>query len=237
MRNRQYVRGTLLRGLPALALAAAVVGLAFSSTALAEDPIVGIGPIGVGGTSASASAHDDPAASVCIGDDQLDLGLSGLVLPTQAVCAASGGGSTTVSGSSTSSTTSTSSNSNTSSSSNTSAAAGSVSAAQAVGLRIVRVGTDLHRVRATKSFRVFVTVKDRRGLLVRGATVSVGRVPGRGTTAAGVRAARSGPAGIARIAIRVKRPQFGKRVFVRIAARTPKARVVVQRSVVLPKLG
>ena len=234
MRNRQYARG-----IPALALAFAVVGLALSSTALAEDPIVSIGPIGAGGTTVSASAHDDPAASVCIGDDQLDLGLSGLglVVPTEAVCAASAGGTTSVTDSNSSTNTSnTSTTTNTSNSSAGSTAAGTVSAAQAVGPRIVRVRTNLNRVRATKRFRLFVTLKDRSGRLVHGATVSVVRVPGR-TTASGLRAVKSNRAGTAQVGVRVKRSQFGKRLFVRVAARTPKARAVVPRSVRLPKLG
>jgi hypothetical protein len=240
MRNRQDARGTLRRGLPALASVFAVLGLALCSTALAEDPIVGIGPLGAGGTTASASAHDDPAASLCIGDDQLDLGLSGssLVVPTEAVCAASAGGTTSVTNSTNSTNTSNSTNSSSaSSSSGGSTAAGAVSAADAVGLRIVRVRTNLNRVRATKRFRLFVTLKDRRGLLVRGATVSVGRVPGRTATAAGVRVVKTNKAGTALVAVRVKRSQFGKRLFVRIAARTPNARAVAPRSVRLPKLG
>lgn len=228
MRNRQYARGTLRRGIPALALVFAVLGLALSSTALAEDPIVGVGPLGASGTTVSGSAHDDPAANVCIGDDQFDLGMSGssLVVPTDAVCTASAGGTTSVSNSS-----------NSSNSSGGSTAAGAVSAAEAVGLRIVRVRTDLKRVRATKSFRMFVTLKDRSGRLVHGATVSVVRVPGRTATASGLRTVKSNRAGTARVAIRVKRSQFGKRMYVRVAARTPKARAVVQRSVRLPKLG
>ena len=240
MRNRHYARGMLRRGLPTLALVFAVLGLALCSTALAEDPIASVGPLGAGGTTVTGSAHDDPAASVCIGDDQLGLGgPSGpsLVVPTDAMCAASAGGTTSVSNSGTSGTSSnTSSTGNTSSSTGGTAAAGAVSAAEAVGLRIVRVRTNLKRVRANKSFRLFVTLKDRTGRLVHGATVSVVRVPGR-TTASGLRAVKSNRVGTAQIGVRVKRSQFGKRLFVRVAARTPKARAVVQRSVRLPKLG
>jgi hypothetical protein len=57
-----------------------------------------------------------------------------------------------------------------------------------------------------------VTLKDRRGRLVRGATVSVGRVPGRTATAAELRVVKSNKTGIARLAVRVKRSQLGKRL-------------------------
>jgi hypothetical protein len=224
--------------IPALALTVAALALTASSTALA-DPIVEIGPLGTGGTTVSGSASEDPSASVCVGDDQLDLDLlgSGLVVPTEAVCAASADGTTSVTDVNTSSNSrSSTSSSGSSTSTNTTAAAGTVSAAQAVGLRIVRVRTDLKRVRANKRFRLFVTLKDRSGRLVHGATVSVARVRGR-ATASGLRAVKSNRAGTAQVGVRVKRAQFGKRLFVRVAARTPKARAGVLRTVRLPRLG
>src|SRR5215210_8861190 len=53
------------------------------------------------------------------------------------------------------------------------AGARTVSAADAVGLRIAKVRYVVTGVKRTKRFRMVVTVRDRRGLLVRGATVRV----------------------------------------------------------------
>jgi hypothetical protein len=243
MRNRHDSRRLLYLGFPALVLVLAALALSVTSTALAEDPIIELGPLGIGGTTLSGSASDDPSASVCVGDDQLDLDLlgSGLVVPTESLCAASGGGTTSVTSpsGSTGATGATGASgasgaAGSAGASGASGAAGTVSAAQAVGLRIVRVRTNLNRVRATKRFRMVVTVRDRQGRLVSGAVVSAGRVPGR-TTAAGVRAVKTDKAGTAQVAVRVKRSHLGKRLQVRVAARTPSARASVLRAVALPK--
>ncbi len=91
-------------------------------------------------------------------------------------------------------------------------------------------------VRFTRNFRLFVTVKDARGLLVRGAIVSAGKVPGSQATVSGLHAGFSNKTGVARILVPVTRSMFGKRLYLKIAARTPKARAVVLRSVLLPNL-
>jgi hypothetical protein len=88
----------------------------------------------------------------------------------------------------------------------------------------------------SKNFRMLVTIKDGRGFRVRGAVVSVSRVPGTRTTVSGMHAGFSNRTGVARVLVPVTTRMFGNRVFLKITARTPKARAVTLRSVLLPRL-
>jgi hypothetical protein len=80
---------------------------------------------------------------------------------------------------------------------------------------------------------MIVTVKDARGLLVRGATI---RVQARGhRLAKPPRVTHSGPKGRATIALRLRRSAFGKRLFTVTMARTPSAKARRTTSVRVPR--
>lgn len=110
-----------------------------------------------------------------------------------------------------------------------------VAAANAVGLRIVRVRHVTKGASVTKRFRAFVTLRDVRGKLVRDAIVTISRVPGARNTSGKYSAfSRFGQA---TIGVPVANRLIGTRLFLKISARTPKARSIVLRSVRLPALG
>jgi hypothetical protein len=111
-----------------------------------------------------------------------------------------------------------------------------VSAGHAVGLRIVRVRHLTKNVNLTNRFRVLVTLRDARGKLVRGAIVSVSRAPGAQSTISGMYATYSNKVGQASIGVAVANRMLGKRLYLKIAARTPSARTITLRSVRLPAL-
>jgi hypothetical protein len=241
MKDRRLTPGTLRRALPALVLAAVAAALVLSSTAVAEDPpIVSAGPIDVGGTAVTGSAGTDPEADACIGNQHSGADAeetSALQLNDAACQSSTGGGATSGGGSQ-----STSGGARPTGSAGTTGAAGqgsalaSVAAADAVGLRIVGVKRLLKNVRLSKNFRMLVTIKDGRGLRVRGAIVSVSRVPGSKRTVSGMHAGFSNKIGVARVLVPVTTKMFGNRVFLKITARTPKAQAVTLRSVLLPRL-
>jgi hypothetical protein len=109
-----------------------------------------------------------------------------------------------------------------------------VSAAGAVGLRIVRVRHLTKGVSVTKRFRVLVTLRDGRGRLVRDAIVTIGKVPGARNTISGKYPTFSNRLGQATVRVPVAKRLLGKRLFLKISARTPKARTITLRSVRLP---
>lgn len=232
MKDRRLTPGTLRRALPALVLAAVAAALVLSSTAVAEDPpIVSAGPIDVGGTDVTGSAGTDPEADACVGNQHsgADAEESSALQLNDAACqsstgggAASGGGSQSTGGGARPT--------------GQGSALASVAAADAVGLRIVGVKRLLKNVRLSKNFRLLVTVKDGRGRRVRGAIVSISRVPGSNRTVSGMHAGFSNKIGVARVLVPVTTKMFGNRVFLKITARTPKARAVTLRSVLLPRL-
>jgi hypothetical protein len=217
--------------------------LVLSSTAVAEDPpIVSAGPIAVGGTTATGSAGTDPEGDVCVGDDHsgADPEDPNLLQVNDAACQAAAAGSATGSGGSQGSAsaggTRPSGSAGTTGTAGKSSTSASVAAAEAIGLRIVGVKRLLENVRVSKNFRMVVTIKDGRGFRVRGAIVSVSRVPGSRTTVSGMHAGFSNKVGVARVLVPVTARMFGNRVFLKITARTPKARAVTLRSVFLPRL-
>lgn len=235
MKNRRLTPGTLRRALPALVLAVVAAALVLSSTAVAEDPpIVSAGPIDVGGTAVTGSAGTDPEADACVGNQHsgADAEESSALQLNDAACQSSTGGGAASGGGSQS----------TGGGARPTGAAGqgstlaSVAAADAIGIRIVGVKRLLKNVRLSKNFRLLVTVKDGRGLRVRGAIVSISRVPGSKRTVSGMHAGLSNKTGVARVLVPVTTKMFGNRVFLKITARTPKARAVTLRSVLLPRL-
>lgn len=244
MKDRHPTPGTLRRALPALVLVAVAAMLALSSTAVGADdpPFVSVAPVDVGGTTVSGSAGSDPEADACIGNQHsgADSEDSQVLALNDAACASSTGGGAT--GGRGSSTTGGGRPSGTTGAAGASGAAGksagqaSVAAADAIGLRIVGVKRLLKNVRLSKNFSLIVTVKDGRGLRVRGAIVSVSRVPGSKRTVSGMHAGFSNKIGVARVLVPVTTKMFGNRVFLKITARTPKAQAVSLRSVLLPRL-
>ena len=108
-----------------------------------------------------------------------------------------------------------------------------VSARDAMGLKITRIRYVRNGVQRTHRMRMIVTVKDKRGLLVRGATI---RVQARGhKLAKRPRIARSGAQGRASIALRLRSSAFGKRLFTVTLARTPSAKARRTTSVRVPR--
>jgi hypothetical protein len=111
----------------------------------------------------------------------------------------------------------------------------SVSSAGALGLRIASVRYVLRGVQAKKRISMIVTVKDRRGYLVRDAIVSA-----RGKSArslrAGTGAKLSNKIGRATFVLRPRLARFGKRLFVIASAKTPSAKTHKPTSVRLPTL-
>jgi hypothetical protein len=238
MRDRPFTPALFRRALPALVLLSVAVMLLLSSTAVGADdpPIVSAGPIEVGGSDVTGSAGTDPEGDACVGDRHsgADVEDPQLLQLNDAACASStGGGSQATGGARPTGPTGTSGTSGTA---GKSGAQGSIAAADAVGLRIVGVKRLLKNVRLSKNFRMLVTIKDGRGFRVRGAIVSVSRVPGNRATACGMHASFSNKVGVAQVLVPVTKKMFGNRVFLKITARTPKARAVTLRSVFLPRL-
>jgi hypothetical protein len=228
MSTRPRNRGALRKALPTLLLAAIAAALALSATAVAE-PIVTVPPTEVAGTDVSGSAGNDPQADVCVGDQHSGANPDdpSVVELNDASCASGSGTGSTGSAGSAGSSGTTGSRAST---------AGTVAAGNAVGLRITAVRKLMKNVGIRRNFRLLVTLRDTRGRLVRGAIVSVGRVPGSQATVSGLHAGFSNKHGVAAILVPVTKRMFGKRLFVKIAARTPKARAVALRSVSLPRL-
>jgi hypothetical protein len=107
----------------------------------------------------------------------------------------------------------------------------------AMGLRIASVRYVTKGVRASRRLRMVVTVKDLRGYLVRGATVRVQGVRPRRPLRSGVYTKPTGTAGRVTFALRPRARAFGKRLYVRVLARTPNARARRTTSVRLPRLA
>jgi len=243
MRNRRLTNGKRRSALPSIVLVALAAAMLMAATAGAEDPpIVSVGPVDAGGTTVSGTAGSDPQADACIGDEHsgADPADPDVVELNDSTCGTSasstGGGTATGGGSSTSGGTTGSVSSAGSSSTTRSSSTASVSATQAVGLQIVRIRHRTKSVQSTRQFRVLVTLRDSRGRLVHGAFVSVNRVPGSRNTISGVHGSFSNKIGQARVLVPVAKRMFGKRLFLKISARTPSARAVALRSVFLPRL-
>jgi hypothetical protein len=110
-----------------------------------------------------------------------------------------------------------------------------VSAANAQGVRIASIRYFTKRIKATKLLRMIVTVKDRRGLFVRGAKVNV-RSARSGWVIGQAGAKSSNKQGQAGFTMRLRPKAFGKWFVVVATATTPKATASKRSSVRLPRL-
>jgi hypothetical protein len=111
-----------------------------------------------------------------------------------------------------------------------------VSAENAVGLRIARVRYSAKRIRSTRRLGIVVTVKDRRGLLVRGAKVTVRSTSPR-RVANHTRVKSSSIKGKVAFTMRLRSNAFGKRFVIVARAKTPTAKAAKRSSVRLPRLA
>lgn len=110
----------------------------------------------------------------------------------------------------------------------------SVAAAGADGIVIARV---TYRPNAkTKRVRMVVTVKDRRGYLVRDAIIQVNALPGRAILG-GAAAATTNRVGRATLVVRPRAATFGARLTTRTTAKTPTATASAITGVKLPRLA
>ena len=112
-----------------------------------------------------------------------------------------------------------------------------VSASGARGLRIVRVQYFVNDVAATKRLRVLVSLRDLNGRRVRHAIVSVGPVAGARRTVVGTTSTFSNRLGQARLVVPATKSMLGRRLLLRITARTPSVRAVTVGSVLLPRVA
>jgi hypothetical protein len=114
----------------------------------------------------------------------------------------------------------------------------SVSAAGAQGVVISRVRLDTRQLAKTKRFGVVVTVKDRRGYLIRGAALRVSAKPQRHLATGAVRAGFTGRLGQARFTYRLRSGAVAtaSKQFLTIATRasTPRASASLQVKLRLP---
>jgi hypothetical protein len=210
---------------------------------------VSVGPVTASGNTASGEVESDGQANACVNDErsQADPSASetgSMVNLNQGSCQTSGGSSGGTgsqaggqSGAGTGSKQPSSARGTSGSTRSGAAATASVAAGNAVGLRIARVRPTTKGVSTTKHFRVLVTLKDLQGRLVRGAIFSVGRAPGARNTVSGTCSTFSNRLGQANVVVHVDKRSLGKRLFLKISARTPKARAITLRSVRLPATG
>jgi hypothetical protein len=111
---------------------------------------------------------------------------------------------------------------------------GTTGAATAAGVRVVKVRFYKQNVLRRHFMRMVVTVKDRRGLLIQGAKISVA------PTKAGRLSHRpkmhlSGRKGRATFTLRLRQAAFGKRLIVVTLAKTPKAKAIKRSAVIVPR--
>jgi hypothetical protein len=111
-----------------------------------------------------------------------------------------------------------------------------VEAAQAVGVRIASVRYNTRGIKRTKRFRVVITVKDRRGLLVRNAAVGFRSTKVRVITK-NPQAKRTNIRGQSSFVLKVRNRSFGKRLQFLVIAKTPQAKQRKISSVRLPRLA
>ena len=232
MRYERTMRGRRPGALPGLVLVAVAFAIVLASGARAEDPpIASVGTVVAAGNTASGSVASGGKTDACVNSEDSTVDPSaknGIAKINTGSCASAHDSS-----GSTGSTGSTGAKARSGGTKST-AAAGWVSSSRAVGLRIVRVRHVTKGVSVTKRFRVLVTLRDLRGRYVRYAIVSVSRVPSAVNTISGVHSTFSNRSGQASITVPVTKSMLGKRLFLKIGARTPKARAITLRSVRLP---
>jgi Glucodextranase, domain B len=111
----------------------------------------------------------------------------------------------------------------------------SVSAAGARGIVIAKVKLDTHALRSVKRFGIVVTIKDRRGYLVRGATVRLKAMPSSTFADGSLRAGFTSRLGVARFTYRLSRGAIVKAAPQNLAVGT-KASTVTSHAALLVKL-
>jgi hypothetical protein len=231
-----------------IAVVAVLAGAAYA----ADPPIGTIGVTSPDGTqTGTASAGSSGTADACVNGQHSgadpSASSSGAVTINDAACAASsssqstgGAGGSQASGSS-----------GTAGAGGGAAAAGGgsaaggagstasawVSASGARGLRIARVQYLTRDVAVTKRFRVWVTLRDLNGRLVRHAIVSLSPVAAARHTIAGPAATYSNRQGQARLVLTATNAMLGRQLLLKIAARTPSVRAVTVGTVRLPRVA
>jgi hypothetical protein len=111
-----------------------------------------------------------------------------------------------------------------------------VEASQALGLRIAAVRYYTKGIKRTKRLRVVVTIKDRRGFLVRSASVGVRSAKVR-WIARNPKAKKTNVAGRASFVLKAGNRAFGRRLRLVIIAKTPQGKARKASSVRLPRLA
>lgn len=109
-----------------------------------------------------------------------------------------------------------------------------VSAANALGVRVASVRYFAEKSRSTKRLRMVVTIKDRRGLYVRGATVTV-RAGSLRQVVGRTKVKRTGKLGQVGFVMRLRPNVIRSRFFTVTTAKTPKAKAAKRTSVRLPR--
>jgi hypothetical protein len=109
-----------------------------------------------------------------------------------------------------------------------------IAAKDAVGVRFARIAFSTKNVRKTHRVRMIVTVRDLRGSLVKGASVSV-RSLKRGRLVRTPKSGLTGPKGSATIVLPLRAVAFGSRLTVNTVAKTPSAKVSRKGGVRIPK--
>jgi hypothetical protein len=110
-----------------------------------------------------------------------------------------------------------------------------VAANAAQGVKIAKIRYITKNVRRTKRMRMVVTVKDRRGLLIRNATVRVRSRYAR-RLVRNPRIRKTNKVGQVAFLMRARNRAFGKRLVMITLAKTPKAKASKVSSVRIPKL-
>jgi hypothetical protein len=111
----------------------------------------------------------------------------------------------------------------------------SVLAAGARGVAISRMALDSRFLRSAKHVRVLVTVKDRRGYLIRGASVRLRAIPAKHVANGALRAAFTNRVGKAQFAFRLKASAFkGGLLTIAVRAATPKSTATKKVALRLP---
>jgi hypothetical protein len=111
----------------------------------------------------------------------------------------------------------------------------SVSAAGARGVVISRIALDKRLLKATKHVRMLVTIKDRRGFLIRGASLRIVAMPARYVANGAHRAGFTSRLGTAQFAFRLKASAFqGGLLTIAARASTPKATATKKVALRLP---
>jgi hypothetical protein len=109
-----------------------------------------------------------------------------------------------------------------------------VAAAAAQGVTVAKVRYITKKVRSTNRMRMIVTVKDKRGLLVRGASVRVKSLYAR-RLKANPRVKKTNKVGQIAFLLKTRKAALGKRLVMVTLAQTPSAKATKRTAVRLPK--